>query len=63
MPRPRTHADVALGIRLTSKQKEWLDANAERLERPINWLIRSLVDRAIAARETFETTNPKPATK
>ena len=44
---PRHNPNIPMGIRLSPPQKEWLEQASLRLDRPVTWLIRRLVEKAM----------------
>ena len=44
---PRHEPNIPMGIRLSPPQKEWLEQESARLDRPVTWLIRRLVEKAM----------------
>lgn len=51
-----------VAIRFEERQRTWLRREAERLDRPIGWIIRRLIEEAIKDEETsrrvLETPRP-----
>ena len=47
-------------VRLTDEQRAWLDQQAARLDRPLAWVIRALIDVAVRDNRPID---PLPAEK
>jgi hypothetical protein len=54
--------ELPVAIRFTDEQKAWLVEEGERLDRPIAWIVRKLVEAAMI-KETAPTTTNRMTTK